>query len=89
MKQHQSDRHQVTLTLDEARQQPARLHLGHSNRYHTSSAETVSIVSSSSSSESGSLLEAGKTNTKFGEFDALRTRVLVPLAGGRSVFLPK
>ena len=89
MKQHQSDRHQVMLLLDETGQQTACFHSCHTTQYPTSSAETLFIMSSSLSLESDELLEAGRTNTRFSQFNALRTRVLVPLGGGKSVFLPR
>jgi hypothetical protein len=88
MKQHQSDRHQVMLLFDETRQQIG-FPLCHTKQSPTSRAETLSIISSSFSPESDKLLEAGRTDAKFSEFNALRTRVLVPLGGGKSVFLPR
>ena len=87
MKQHQSDMHQVMLLLDEIQQQTACLHLCHTKQYPTSGAETLSVMSSSLSPDSDELSEAGRTNTKFSEFNTLRTWVLVPLGGGKSVFL--
>ena len=75
MKQHQSDRHQVTLLLDETRQQIACFHSCHTKKYRTSIAQTLSIMSSSLSLASDELLEAERTNAKFNVFNALRTRV--------------
>mgnify|MGYP004158612065 FL=1 len=77
------------LLFDATRQLTACFRWRRIKQYPTSIAEMLSIMNRSSSPESEELLEAERTNAKLSEFNALRTQVLVPLHGGKSVLPPR